>query len=145
VFTAAEAAAAAFGLSILGCLANEKCRNAVKKAIEQAVNGLGTTIKSILEAQCKLQHSLYKNTEKFCSSCETGRAGTFCERVVLCYRASTNGTCWSSVVAQRGAYLLSGCDFILENNFEGHVKALLEKIGALNNCAKSGINNCRFW
>jgi hypothetical protein len=55
---------------------------------------------------------------------------------VLCFWES------ESVVAMREAYVYAGCDFILGNNFDGHIDQIQAKKNAANTCWDSVKKNC---
>ena len=56
--------------------------------------------------------------------------------------STANFACFAAAVAGRTAYIASGCDFILYNNYATHVGQLLNKTGASDRCAMSMANNC---
>ena len=146
VITAAEAAAAAFGMSMAACLGYQPCRDAMIAAIQDAVNALGDAMLAVLRANCAAQYTLYKAAESLCGKCDRGRARTLEGRLCRCSAAVAYGACWTAVAALRGAYVLSGCDFIMaENKFDTHVKEVQKALGAAANCTLSVRRNCLVW
>jgi hypothetical protein len=145
---AAQAAAAAAGLTVLACLADSKCAAQMRAAIEAAIAKLSSLLINILKAACDLQHEIYKAVEKPCRSCKDyqNRAKCFPDRLANCAFAQLNLACWTNAVAERGKFMISGCDFVPPWNgssFGGHLTQLREKIGAARICLNSQINNCR--
>ena len=144
-YAAAAAAAAAFGLSIMACLSHAPCQQALRRAVENVINTLPTVAKMLLQAACELVYLDYKANELFCQSCDPRRGKSFCERATRCFHGTLNSACWSVVVTKRAAYIVSGCDFVLNEHFSGHVNELLNKQRALDKCAESAVNNCNPW
>jgi len=147
VVTAAEIAAAQFSLTVLACLASAACRDAMKAAVQAAVNGLTTLTLGMLTVHCKQTYEHYKILEELCDKCNVGKGVTLCERAIRCAHATPNLACWTAVAGLRLQYILSGCDFVVEvANFEGHAQAALDASGAVARCATSINRNCPlFW
>jgi RHS repeat-associated protein len=141
VVTAAEAAAAAFGLSVTACLLHAPCRDAMMRAIEDAVSGLSESVLSVLRAACAAQHTLYKATESLCQRCMRDPADTFVARVCRCSHATTNLACHEAAAAQRLAYIVNGCDFVSPTGVN-HYKAWVDRLDAVTRCIVSAANNC---
>jgi RHS repeat-associated protein len=140
---ALEAAAAAAGLTVAACLATPACRDAATQAMQDAINAsLDAAAKAAAAAACASLHSAYKFQEIFCEGCNPGRAN-FCLRPFRCMHAMQNAACWAKVAGMRQAYISSGCDFILGNNFAGHLDQLQGTVNAMNRCLQSMRNNCK--
>jgi RHS repeat-associated protein len=143
--TAAEAAAAAMGLTLIACLANDACIKAIMEGIEAGVQAIGATALAIARVACAAIHDAYELTESNCDGCrddeETG--ATFCERFGRCVHATLNAACWTAAVTGRIDYLVAGCDFVFaDGKFKGHAKQIVEKASAANRCVTGARNNC---
>ena len=141
-YEAAQAVAAFFGLSLLACMADRACSEAMFRAIDEALKGLSDTAKEVLQKWCKIQYSVYKTSESLCRACKPQRAPCFWDRYTRCLDAQLQSACWANVVVQRSAYILNGCDFVLIPNWQSHIGDVLLKLNTLNNCATSIKNNC---
>lgn len=143
VLSAAEAAAAAFGLSVWACLGHPECAAAMAKAVEEALEGLSELAIELLKTACDIKYQIYKATEKLCGSCSPYRGKCFVERVERCASASANAACWSAVAAGRAAYILSGCDALSDTpNLDGHINEAMGKFKAYKHCVTEAKKNC---
>lgn len=114
----------------------------MKQAIADAISALNPAIVAFLRAECQAKHKQYKAMEYFCESCDRGRGRTCWERISRCAHSAANLACWTSVVTLRTEYLISGCDFILNDDWSGHINELKRKASAAGWCAKSAALNC---
>jgi hypothetical protein len=150
VFTAAEAAAATFGVSVLTCLTIPACNAAMQQAIRDAVAGLGNTAMAVLRAACDAEYKAYKALEQTCGACNKQRADCIVDRFARCNQSLASLSCWQLALAARAAFVVSGCDYVPRKNGgpirkenEGHIHQINQIFrNTLQNCFISIADNC---
>jgi hypothetical protein len=141
VLTAAEEAAAAFGISVLACLATPACVDLMKQKMQDAIDAMTGAAKRALELACRAAHRAYKALESTCGRCDKRPAGNCIFSTMRCISSAKSLVCWKAVVAARAGYFMSGCEFVVPTSVD-HPGAIIQAQQAAENCAKSVENNC---
>jgi RHS repeat-associated protein len=140
VLTAAEQAAAAFGISVLACLATPACVDLMKQNMQVIVNGMSGAAKLALETACRAAWAVYKALGDSCGRCDK-RPLCWPLSWARCLASAKSLACFKATAALRAGYFMSGCEFVIPTRVN-HPGAVIQTLQAAENCAKSVENNC---
>jgi hypothetical protein len=144
----AVAIAAIFGMTIIECMNDPVCSEAVRSELQRLVIGLVGPALAAHAAQCQFFYSKYEDLKGKCKSCKTtkSRGANIVEQCKRCIKGSSEFACFSAYVAARGLYLLNGCDFLVHPGFTerwgGHKQAYIEAAKGMEHCSEQVLNNC---
>jgi|GEM_PF-1481465 len=142
--TLAELLAIAGALSLVGCMQVTSCREALRRALQAAVAGMSETAKALLRLNCRIMHGNYKIAESTAAgcNCRPRDAGGCTGRMLYCAHATTCVGLLKVVATTRLAYMVSGCDFVLNENWDVHFGEWSNHQGRLDDCLRSAALNC---
>ncbi|MGZ0174557.1 MAG: hypothetical protein ACKVHE_34075, partial [Planctomycetales bacterium] len=129
---------------LIACMATPGCTAAIRSHIQNVIQGLSGVAQAALWLACWSIHNNYKIAEAAMGGCICNPKDAFvCKwRYVRCAHASTCLSLLGIVNAGRIAYILSGCDFVMNPNWNKHVGEFNKIQKRIKTCEVSFQNNC---